>query len=64
MRPLLAHIEAGRLDPTFVITHRLSLDEAPQGFDTFKHKEDDCVKVVLTPGAPPQPGASASDRRP
>jgi threonine dehydrogenase-like Zn-dependent dehydrogenase len=51
MRPLLAHIEAGRLDPTFVITHRLSLDEAPQGFDTFKNKEDDCVKVVLKPGA-------------
>jgi threonine dehydrogenase-like Zn-dependent dehydrogenase len=47
MRPLLAHIEAGRLDPTFIITHRLSLDEAPRGFDTFKNKEDGCVKVVL-----------------
>jgi len=51
MRPLLAHIEAGRLDPTFIITHRLPLDEAPQGYDTFKNKDDSCVKVVLKTGA-------------
>jgi threonine dehydrogenase-like Zn-dependent dehydrogenase len=51
MKPLLAHIEAGRLDPTFIITHRLPLDEAPAGYDTFKNKEDSCVKVVLKPGA-------------
>jgi len=51
MKPLLEHIEAGRLDPTFIITHRLGLDEAPAGYDTFKQKEDDCVKVVLTPSA-------------
>jgi threonine dehydrogenase-like Zn-dependent dehydrogenase len=49
MRPLLGHIEAGRLDPTFVITHRLGLGEAPDAYETFKHKEDECVKVVLTP---------------
>jgi len=49
MRPLLEHIEAGRLDPTFVITHRLSLDDAPSGYETFKNKQDDCVKVVLKP---------------
>ncbi len=47
LRPLLEHIEAGRLDPTFIITHRLRLDEAAQGFDTFMHKEDECMKVVL-----------------
>src|SRR4051794_3345629 len=47
MQPLLEHIEAGRLDPTFIITHRLALDEAPSGYETFKHKEDECVKVVL-----------------
>jgi threonine dehydrogenase-like Zn-dependent dehydrogenase len=51
MKPLLEHIEAGRIDPTFIITHRLGLDDAPNGYDTFKHKEDDCVKVVLTPFA-------------
>jgi threonine dehydrogenase-like Zn-dependent dehydrogenase len=49
MKPLLDHIEAGRIDPTFVITHRLGLDEAPDGYETFKHKEDECVKVVLSP---------------
>jgi threonine dehydrogenase-like Zn-dependent dehydrogenase len=49
MKPLLDHIEVGRIDPTFVITHRLGLDEAPDGYETFKHKEDECVKVVLSP---------------
>jgi threonine dehydrogenase-like Zn-dependent dehydrogenase len=51
MQPLLEHIEAGRLDPTFIVTHRLPLDGAPEGYRTFKHKEDGCVKVVLTPAA-------------
>ena len=49
MKPLLAHIEAGRIDPTFVITHRLGLEDAPTAYETFKNKEDDCVKVVLKP---------------
>jgi threonine dehydrogenase-like Zn-dependent dehydrogenase len=47
MKPLLARIEKGEIDPTFIITHRMKLDEAPQGYDTFVHKEDDCLKVVL-----------------
>jgi threonine dehydrogenase-like Zn-dependent dehydrogenase len=49
MRPLLDRIQAGELDPSFVITHRLPLSEAPRGYDLFKHKEDECVKVVLQP---------------
>jgi threonine dehydrogenase-like Zn-dependent dehydrogenase len=49
MRPLLERIQNGELDPSFVITHRLSLDEAPQAYDTFKNKQDECVKVVLKP---------------
>jgi len=49
MRPLLERIRAGEIDPTFVITHRMSLDEAPRGYQIFKHKQDDCEKVVLTP---------------
>ena len=49
MRPLLERIQAGELDPSFVITHRLPLSEAPRGYDLFKHKEDECVKVVLQP---------------
>ncbi len=47
--PLLARIEGGEIDPSFVITHRLSLDDAPAGFETFKHKKDDCIKVVMRP---------------
>jgi threonine dehydrogenase-like Zn-dependent dehydrogenase len=46
--PLLAKIESGEIDPSFVITHRLPLDQAPEAYETFKHKRDDCVKVVLS----------------
>jgi len=49
MKPLLEHIQAGRIDPSFIITHRMNLEDAPNGYDTFLNKEDDCVKVVLTP---------------
>jgi threonine dehydrogenase-like Zn-dependent dehydrogenase len=49
MRPLLERIESDEIDPTFIITHRLKLDDAPRGYDLFKQKEDDCLKVVLTP---------------
>jgi threonine dehydrogenase-like Zn-dependent dehydrogenase len=49
MRPLLERIEAGDIDPSFVITHKMSLDEVPNGYETFKHKQDGCVKVVLKP---------------
>jgi threonine dehydrogenase-like Zn-dependent dehydrogenase len=48
MKPLLEHIEAGRIDPTFVVTHRLALEDAPEAYETFRHKQDDCVKVVLS----------------
>jgi threonine dehydrogenase-like Zn-dependent dehydrogenase len=49
MKPLLERIEKGEIDPSFVITHRMRLDEAPRGFDMFTNKEDDCLKIVLTP---------------
>jgi threonine dehydrogenase-like Zn-dependent dehydrogenase len=49
MRPLLKRIEDGDIDPSFVITHKLDLNEVPKGYETFKHKEDGCVKVVLKP---------------
>jgi threonine dehydrogenase-like Zn-dependent dehydrogenase len=49
MKPLYDHIVRGDIDPSFVITHELGLDMAPQGYETFKHKMDDCVKVVLKP---------------
>jgi threonine dehydrogenase-like Zn-dependent dehydrogenase len=46
---LLERIERGEIDPSFVITHRMPLDEAPHGFDIFTNKEDDCIKIVLKP---------------
>ena len=49
MRPLLKRIESGDIDPTFIITHRMRLDDAAKGYEIFKYKQDDCVKVVLTP---------------
>ena len=49
VKPLLERIEKGEIDPSFVITHRLPLDEAPRGYDMFLNKEDDCLKVVLKP---------------
>jgi threonine dehydrogenase-like Zn-dependent dehydrogenase len=47
MKPLLQRIQNGEIDPSFVITHRLPLSEAPRGFDMFVNKEDNCEKVVL-----------------
>jgi threonine dehydrogenase-like Zn-dependent dehydrogenase len=49
MRPLLERIQRGELDPSFVITHRLPLEEAPRGFEMFLNKQDGCEKVVLRP---------------
>jgi threonine dehydrogenase-like Zn-dependent dehydrogenase len=49
MKRLYDHVKNGDIDPSFVVTHRLSLDMAPDGYETFKHKQDDCVKVVLKP---------------
>ncbi|HET7092701.1 MAG TPA: hypothetical protein VFI22_04460 [Thermomicrobiales bacterium] len=47
MRPLLERIQNGDIDPTFIITHVLPLDEAPRGYHIFKNKLDHCEKVVL-----------------
>lgn len=46
---LFEHWEKGQVDPAFVITHRLPLDEAPRAYEMFRHKEDHCVKLVLMP---------------
>ncbi|HEX6537170.1 MAG TPA: zinc-dependent alcohol dehydrogenase [Gemmatimonadaceae bacterium] len=51
MKPLLERIVRGEIDPTEIITHRLALDEAPHGYEIFRDKEDECVKVVLKPAA-------------
>lgn len=49
MRPLLERIQNGDIDPSFVITHRLSLNEAPEGYATFNDKQEECIKIVLKP---------------
>lgn len=49
MRPLLERIERGEIDPRFVVTHELPLEQAPEGYKIFRDKLDDCVKVVLKP---------------
>jgi threonine dehydrogenase-like Zn-dependent dehydrogenase len=49
LRPLLERIEKGEIDPSFVITHRMKLSDAPKGYDIFNAKQDECMKVVLTP---------------
>lgn len=49
LQPLLERIQKGEIDPSFVISHRLKLEDAPHGYDIFKHKEDECTKVILKP---------------
>jgi threonine dehydrogenase-like Zn-dependent dehydrogenase len=49
MKPLLEHIEKGDIDPSFVITHKMQLDDAPVGYDIFNFRDDECLKVVLRP---------------
>jgi threonine dehydrogenase-like Zn-dependent dehydrogenase len=49
LQPLLERVQAGDIDPTFVITHTLPLDDAPHGYQIFRDKQDECIKVVLKP---------------
>jgi threonine dehydrogenase-like Zn-dependent dehydrogenase len=49
MRPLLERIQNGEIDPSFVITHQMRLEDAPKGYDVFVNKQEECVKVVLKP---------------
>jgi threonine dehydrogenase-like Zn-dependent dehydrogenase len=49
MRPLMQRIQNGEIDPSFVVTHTMSLDEAPEGFAKFVDKQDECIKIVLKP---------------
>jgi threonine dehydrogenase-like Zn-dependent dehydrogenase len=46
---LLRRIEAGEIDPSFVVTHTATLDEGPDLYKTFRDRQDGCIKVVLTP---------------
>jgi threonine dehydrogenase-like Zn-dependent dehydrogenase len=46
---LLEHAARGELDPSFLITHRFSLEESPAGYELFKNKQDGCVRAVFAP---------------
>jgi threonine dehydrogenase-like Zn-dependent dehydrogenase len=48
MRPLLEKIQNGDIDPSFIVTHRMRLDEAASGYEIFGNKADECLKVVLS----------------
>lgn len=50
IRALLERIENGEIDPSFLITHRLPLHQAPEGYRLFRNKEEECLKVVLQAG--------------
>jgi threonine dehydrogenase-like Zn-dependent dehydrogenase len=50
-KPLLAKIEAGEIDPSFVVTHPAKLEDAPEMYKKFRDKKDGVIKVVLRPGA-------------
>ena len=49
MKPLLDRIQRGELDPSFVITHRVPLDQAPESYKMFRDQQDGCIKVVMKP---------------
>jgi threonine dehydrogenase-like Zn-dependent dehydrogenase len=46
---LMDYISSGKIDPSFVITHRIALEDAAEGYKTFHEKKDQCIKVVLKP---------------
>lgn len=45
----MERIERGELDPRFLITHRMCLSEGPEAYALFRDRQDECLKVVLTP---------------
>jgi len=49
MRPLLKIIQEGKIDPSFVITHRLALNDAATGYSTFSCDKGSCIKVIMKP---------------
>jgi threonine dehydrogenase-like Zn-dependent dehydrogenase len=51
MKPLLERIQNSEIDPSEIISHRVTLQDAPRMYDVFCKKEDHCTKVVLDPWA-------------
>ena len=51
LKPLLELIENGTIDPSFIVAHRLPLEDAPRAYRMFRDKQDSCIKIVLKPSA-------------
>lgn len=51
LRPLLEHVERGDIDPSFIISHRITIDEVPEMYDTWLKKQDHVTKIVIDPWA-------------
>ncbi len=66
LQPLTERIQRGEIDPSVIVTHVMSLNDAPDGYQLFKQKQDGCIKVVLKPSADGQAhsgnGRAASER--
>jgi threonine dehydrogenase-like Zn-dependent dehydrogenase len=54
MKPLLGRIEKGEIDPSRIISHRITLDQAPQMYETWRDKKDNVTKIVIDPWAEKQ----------
>ena len=59
---LLRRIEQGQIDPSFVITHTVNLEDGPKMYETFRDKQDGCIKVVMKPGQNGSSRGSATQR--
>ena len=46
---LMDYVASGKLDPSYLVTHRFALEDAPRGYEMFKSKEDGCVRPVFIP---------------
>jgi threonine dehydrogenase-like Zn-dependent dehydrogenase len=51
MKPLLGRIEKGEIDPSYIISHRITLDEAPNMYEVWRDKKDNVTKIVIDPWA-------------
>jgi threonine dehydrogenase-like Zn-dependent dehydrogenase len=51
MKPLLERIEKGQIDPSYIISHRITLDEAPRMYEIWRDKREDVTKIVIDPWA-------------
>jgi threonine dehydrogenase-like Zn-dependent dehydrogenase len=60
LKPLLERVQNGDVDPSFIITHRLRLDQAAEGYRMFRDEQNECIKVVLKPWDSPQSAAPAA----